>query len=201
LRLQRVFDPFFTTKPPGQGSGLGLSVAHGIVKAHDGAILAYSQPGKGSAFHVYLPAARKAHVATKRSVQPVSRGRGERVLYIDDDVAIVFLTGRILERLGYQVTGCEGSQEGLKAFRAAPDKFDVVVTDLSMPGMSGFDVVRELRSMRTDIPVLMTSGYVRPEDREAAHQLGIRDVILKPNTVEELGESLHRLFQELRIGA
>ncbi|HVF17751.1 MAG TPA: response regulator [Steroidobacteraceae bacterium] len=120
------------------------------------------------------------------------------MLYIDDDSAIVFLTARILTRLGYHVTGCERPEEALHKFRAAPHDFDVVVTDLSMPGMSGFDIARELRSIRADIPILMTSGYVRPEDRETAHARGIRDLILKPNTVDELGRSLDRVFTQLR---
>lgn len=196
--IQRIFDPFFTTKPAGQGTGLGLSVVHGIVKSHDGGINVYSQPGKGSTFHVYLPAATERRSEMQEANPSIVRGAGERVLYIDDDSAIVFLTARILTRLGYHVTGCEQPAEALQKFRAAPHDFDVVVTDLSMPGMSGFDIARELRSIRADIPVLMTSGYVRPEDRETAHARGIRDLILKPNTVDELGRSLDRVFTELR---
>jgi CheY-like chemotaxis protein len=96
------------------------------------------------------------------------------------------------------VTGCERPEEALQKFRAAPYDYDVVVTDLSMPGMSGFDIARELRSIRADMPILMTSGYVRPEDRETARARGIRDLILKPNTVDELGRSLDRVFTELK---
>ena len=201
--LARIFDPFFTTKPAGQGTGLGLSVVHGIVKAHRGAISVYSEPGKGSVFHVYLPADASGDAQPKTTVaRPVAaRGSGQRVLYIDDDTAIVFLTARILERLGYKVTGCDNPLQGVDMFREAPNSFDVVVTDLSMPQMSGFDVARALQAIRLDIPILMTSGYVRGEDRERASAAGIRDVILKPDTVDELGQALAGLFRQMNIGA
>jgi CheY-like chemotaxis protein len=193
--LARIFDPFFTTKPIGHGTGLGLSVAHGIIKAHGGAIAAYSQPGKGTVFHVYLPACSPSNAPAEIAQPPVARGHGERVLYIDDDEAIVFLTRRILERLGYQVTTYSRPLEGVQAFRDVPNAFDVVVTDLNMPEMSGFDIARELRSIRPGVPVLMTSGYVRPEDRDAARAQGILDVIAKPNSMEELGRSLDRVLR------
>jgi PAS domain S-box-containing protein len=199
--IARVFDPFFTTKPAGQGTGLGLSVVHGIVNAHHGAISVYSEPGKGSVFHVYLPAATSKESPAVSTRPTATRGNGQRVLYIDDDTAIVYLTARILERSGYKVTGCDSPFQGLEAFRDAPDQFDVVVTDLSMPQMSGFDVARELQAVRPDIPILLTSGYVRPEDREAARAVGIRDVILKPDTVDELGQALAGLFQQMDLGA
>jgi PAS domain S-box-containing protein len=199
--IARIFDPFFTTKRPGEGTGLGLSVVHGIVKSHDGAISVYSQLGKGSTFHVYLPAAKGPARVTSEPEVATRRGQGERVLYIDDDSAIVFLTSRILNRLGYRVTGCDNPKDGLKCFRDAPDSFDVVVTDLSMPGMSGFDIARELRLSRSDVPILMTSGYVRPEDRQTARSQGIVDLVLKPNSVEELGASLDRLFRQMRTRA
>jgi PAS domain S-box-containing protein len=198
--IARIFDPFFTTKPPGQGTGLGLSVVHGIVNAHRGAINVYSEPTKGSVFHIYLPAA-VGYDSPAVVARPIAaQGTGQRVLYIDDDAAIVYLTARILERSGYKVTGCDSPLEGLEAFRGSPDNFDVVVTDLSMPQMSGFDVARELQSIRPDIPILMTSGYVRAEDRDEARAVGVRDVILKPDTVDELGLALAGLFQQMDLG-
>jgi PAS domain S-box-containing protein len=199
--VARIFDPFFTTKPAGQGTGLGLSVVHGIVNAHHGAITVYSEHGKGSVFHVYLPAAAREASPAAATRPTAAQGHGQRVLYIDDDAAIVYLTARILERSGYKVTGCDGPLEGLETFRNSPDSFDVVVTDLSMPQMSGFDVARELQAIRPDIPILMTSGYVRAEDREAARACGIRDVILKPDTVDELGQALSALFQQMNLGS
>jgi CheY-like chemotaxis protein len=126
------------------------------------------------------------------------RGNGQRVLYIDDDEAIVFLTTRILERLGYRVTGFNDPEEALESFRKNPADFDIVVTDLSMPHMSGFDLAQALHEARPDIQILMTSGYVRPEDRDAAKGRGVSDLILKPNSVEDLGQALDRAFREMR---
>jgi PAS domain S-box-containing protein len=196
--LERIFDPFFTTKPVGQGTGLGLSVVDGIVKNHDGTITVYSQLDKGTTFRVYLPAATGAVPAPEIKSPDAARGSGERVLYIDDDEAIVFLTTRILERLGYSVTGFTDPEQALARFRANPADFDIVVTDLSMPNMSGLDLTQALHQARPDIQILMTSGYVRPEDRDRARDHGVRELVLKPNSVEELGHALDRLFKELR---
>ena len=196
--LERVFDPFFTTKPPGQGTGLGLSVVHGIVRAHAGAVTAYSQPGKGTTFRIYLPAATAAVEQSPDAAQVPAGGSGEHVLYIDDEESLVFLGQRVLERMGYKVTGFTDPGQALNAFRASPGEFDVVVTDLSMPGMSGFNLSRALLQLRPDVPIVLTTGYVRPEDKETARTIGIRELILKPNTVEELGRTLDRLFGEMR---
>jgi PAS domain S-box-containing protein len=194
--LERIFDPFFTTKPAGQGTGLGLSVVHGIMRGHNGAVTVYSQPGKGTTFHLYFPAAT-AHMRVDQTEQrELARHRTERVLYVDDEASLVTLARRALERLGYQVTGHHDPAQALQDFNARPDAFDVVVTDLSMPGMSGFELARGVLATRPDIPLLLTSGYVRPQDEEAAHNIGVRAVILKPNTAEDLGKVLDRLFQE-----
>jgi len=193
----RIFEPFFTTKPVGQGTGLGLSVVHGIMKAHDGAVTVYSQPGKGTMFRLYFPACDAAATEAAGADAAVARGSGQHVLYVDDDEAIVYLATRTLERLGYRVTGFLHPRAAIDAFASGPRDFDVIVTDLSMPTMSGFDLARTLREHRVDIPIVMTSGYVRPEDRQAAREAGIREVILKPNTVEELGVVLSRTFDEL----
>jgi CheY-like chemotaxis protein len=147
---------------------------------------------------LYFPVAEQQAAAVSPPPRKIAAGNGERVLYIDDDDAIVHLSSRILERLGYRVAGFTHPEEALAVFNERPNEFDVAVTDLSMPGMSGFDLARVLRKARPDLPVLMTSGYVRPEDRAAARDLGIHDFILKPNTVEELGHSLDKVFRELR---
>jgi len=194
--LERIFEPFFTTKARGEGTGLGLPVVHGIVQSHEGAITAYSALGKGTTFHVYFPAVEvDAALALPRPVATESvRGEGERVLYVDDEEALVFLAERVLKRLGYRVSAYTDPAAALEAFRARPDDFDVVVTDLSMPEMSGRDLARGLLQIRPDVPIVLTSGYVRSEDVESAKQLGIRDVLLKPNTVEDLGKVLHALL-------
>jgi PAS domain S-box-containing protein len=196
--LERIFDPFFTTKPAGQGTGLGLSVVHGIMKAHEGAIAVQSQLGEGTTFRLYFPAAKDAAAVRPIALRGGVRGAGEHVLYVDDDEAIVFLTTRILQRLGYRVSGYTDVIAALDALKAAPQAFDVVVTDLSMPVMSGFDFAVAVREVRPDLAVLMTSGYVRPEDREVARERGIRELILKPNSVEDLGHALDRVLRQLR---
>jgi PAS domain S-box-containing protein len=195
--LERIFDPFFTTKEAGLGTGLGLSVVHGIMKSHGGAVTVASEPGKGSTFHLYFPAAEAATEGLERGRPAVPRGRGERILYIDDEEAIVELASRLLERLGYEVTVCTDAASALDVFRSRPLEFDAVVTDLAMPGMSGIDLARALHAVEPDMPVLMTSGNVRPEDREAAVRIGVRELISKPGTVDELGYALDRVFREI----
>ena len=194
--VARIFEPFFTTKPQGEGTGLGLSVVHGIMKSHDGAVTVYSEPGKGTAFHLYFPAASGEVPAAPDAAAPAPRGHGERVLYVDDEEPLVYLTMQVLGRLGYDVTGFVEAEAALKAFLAEPDRFDVVITDLSMPRMSGRDLAARILEVRPDLPVILATGYIRPQDTESARRLGIRDLILKPNTVDDLGPILHRILSE-----
>jgi len=193
----RVFDPFFTTKPTGQGTGLGLAVVHGIVESAHGTIAVESEQNVGSTFTLHLPIATldaneaRAHVAAQA-------GKGEHILYIDDDDAVVLLIDRTLRLLGYDVTGFIDATAAVRAFVANPKQFDVVVTDLSMPGMNGFDVARAVKQVSPTTPVVLTSGYIRPQDGEQASRLGINHVILKPNTIDELGQVLDALCRKLR---
>jgi CheY-like chemotaxis protein len=200
LVLERIFEPFFTTKPRGQGTGLGLAVVHGIVKAHRGAIDVETKPGFGTAFHVYLPAHEGA-VVTAPNKSPPDKGAGQCVLYVDDEEPLVYLITRVLTRLGYEVVGFSDAYAALQAFRAAPDRFDAIVTDLSMPSMSGSELAAEILQLTPDKPIVLTSGYVRPEERDAALAAGVRELVLKPNTVEELGAVLHKLLSDQRAAA
>ncbi len=184
--LERVYDPFFTTNPAGQGTGLGLSVVHGIMLTHEGSISIESRPGEGTTVTLCFPAAQEIAAADPGTAMAAPHGEGEHILYIDDEEALVFLAERALRRLGYQVTGCVDPSQALNLFRAHPLTFDFVVTDLSMPGMSGRDVARELLQIRPDVPIVLTSGYVRPEDVQSARRLGIHDVILKPHSIDDL---------------
>jgi CheY-like chemotaxis protein len=191
--LERIFEPFFTTKGPGHGTGLGLSVVHGIVRSHDAAIVVESHVGVGTTFHLYVPAAVAAVADTMPPPVGEVRGHGEHVLCVDDDEAIVYVATLILSRLGYRVTGAIDPVQALQDFRSRPDAFAAVVTDLAMPGLSGLDLVRKLRELRPELPIVLITGYVRAEDAPAVQRLGV-DVILKPNFVADLGPTLHRLL-------
>ena len=193
--VERIFEPFFTTKPVGEGTGLGLSVVHGIVKSHDGAITVDSAPGAGTTFRLYFPVASADVVATAERAEPTDvRGHGERVLCVDDEEALVDMTTRMLERLGYRVAGFTDPREALAAFRASADDFDAVITDLSMPGLSGLELAREIRRLRSDVPLVFASGYVRSDDVPELLQLAPSELLVKPNTVAELGPALYRLL-------
>jgi CheY-like chemotaxis protein len=166
------------------------------MKGHGGAISLYSEVGKGTVFNLYFPAAGeiKAEPAAPLKDLKMPTG-GLRVMYVDDEEALVNLAGRALRRMGYQVAGFTDPREALQAFTATPDAFDIVVTDLAMPHITGFELVRKLQAVRPEIPIVLTSGYVRPADEELAAEYGVRDIVLKPNSVEDLGHVLDRLFR------
>lgn len=189
----RIFDPFFTTQEPGKGTGLGLSVVHGIMKDHDAVIAVYSEPGKGTVFHLYFPAAGATNGAPAAATAPL-QGHGEHLLYVDDEEALVLLATRSLTKFGYKVTGQSNPAQAVQIFKENPSQFAAIVTDLSMPGMSGIELAREIFAIRPDIPVVMTSGYILPADEAEARKIGIREMILKPDTIEELAKALHRVF-------
>jgi CheY-like chemotaxis protein len=189
-----LFEPFFTTKPVGKGTGLGLAVVHGIAQAHEASIDVDSAPGKGSAFSIYFPA---VDMPVEPDALPLSgattvRGEGKRVLYVDDEEAIIFLMKRLLERQGFWVSGYTNPQEALAAVRANPDQYDLAVTDFNMPGMSGLEVASALREIRADLPVVLASGYITEDLRQKAPAAGIRELIYKPNTVDDLCEAVAR---------
>jgi len=197
--IEHIFNPFFTTKAAGKGTGLGLSVVQGIVAAHDGAITVVSQPGQGTTFRVYFPAADVGTAdAGIASATSAPQGQGQHVLFLDDEEALVRLATRMLERLGYRVTGFTQAAEAVQAFRADPGQFDVVITDLNMPGSSGMIVAREILAVRPDLPVLLCSGHLTEKMKTQARSAGIRHVLYKPHTMEEFSARLHQLVSEPR---
>jgi PAS domain S-box-containing protein len=191
--LERVFDPFFTTKGSGKGTGLGLSVVHGIVTSVHGSIRVDSTVNAGTTFFIELPLSAVRQIAPDVPNQNAPRGSGQRILYIDDDDAIVMLIEKTLTSLGYAVQGYNDSRVAAQYIKEHPKAFDVVVTDLSMPQLNGFEVARIVKSANPSVPVIVTSGYVRDQDREQATALGIESIILKPNTINELGTVLDTL--------
>jgi PAS domain S-box-containing protein len=192
--VDRIFDPFFTTKAPGEGTGLGLSVVDGIVKSHDGAITVDSTAGEGATFRVFLPAVDGAAAPAEAAPAAAPRGRGQRILYLDDEAALVQLATRLLGRLGYEVEGFTRPADALTAFAADPARFDIVISDMNMPTASGLSVAADMLRLRPTVPVALISGFVTEELTARAEALGVRGVIYKPNLVRDLGTTIARLL-------
>jgi PAS domain S-box-containing protein len=178
--IKRIFDPFFTTKNRDEGSGLGLSVVYGIVKSHEGDIQVSSEPGRGTSFEVLLPRIIPGVDAAQVAAPVPNPGGTERILFVDDEQDIVAITGRMLSSLGYRVTGLSSSTEALDRFRAAPDGFDLVITDMTLPKMTGIDLSREILTLRGDMPIILCSGIQDPQTEEQVQRLGIRAYCMKP---------------------
>ena len=192
----RIFEPFFTTKPVGKGTGLGLSVVHGIVAAHGGVITVRSQPGQGSSFGLYLPLAsplaQQVASADGEAAAPAPpRGQGQHVLYVDDDPVMGVLVQTLLERAGYRVSCTDDPRAALDLACASDDPVDLLVTDYNMPELSGLDLVRALQPRRPGLPVVLTSGYVSDAMRLDAQRAGVRYLIQKEYTLEQLCLMVH----------
>ena len=194
--MDRIFDPYFTSKEKGEGTGLGLAVVHGIISSHGGAITVESEISKGTAFHVIFPKKNKISAQDKpAAVDAPGRQEGtERILFIDDEPALIDIGKEILSTLGYDVTPCTASDEALDLFKADPERFDLVITDLTMPKMTGDLLAQELMRMRPEIPVILFTGYSDLVSRERFNKLGIRDCLMKPLTRKDLAESIRRVL-------
>ncbi|MEA2040366.1 MAG: ATP-binding protein, partial [Thermodesulfobacteriota bacterium] len=188
----RIFEPYFTTKEKGVGTGLGLSVVKGIVDSHGGTITVYSEPGKGSTFHVYLPLIQEEVIMPEMDEQaPVPTGN-ERIIFVDDEKALVDSGKQTLEQLGYKVTTMTSSIEALELFRNNPDKFDLVITDMTMPRMTGDKLAGELMKIRTDIPVIICTGFSKRISEEKAREMGIKGLAMKPLVMRDLAEAVRK---------
>lgn len=192
--MQRIFDPYFTTKEKGEGTGMGLAVAHGIVKSHGGAITVYSKPGKGSTFNVYLPRIEREVTGEPKAPRPLPTGH-ERILFVDDEQALVDIGKRMLEHLGYKVTTRTSSLEALELFRARPDRFDLVITDMTMPNMTGEKLARELMRICPDIPVILCTGFSERITKEKAKEMGIRAFAMKPLVLRSLAGIIRKVLE------
>jgi two-component system cell cycle sensor histidine kinase/response regulator CckA len=199
--LERIFEPFFTTRQVGQGTGLGLSVVHGIMQTHQGAVDVQSTPGQGSVFTLVFPTTGEAVAPAVAAIAPAasSRGQGRTVMYVDDDQALVFLVKRVLSRKGYAVRTYSDPHEAQVALRNDPNGIDLLVTDYNMPGYSGLDLLREAKRIRPDLPVALASGYVTPELEGQAIAAGADALIYKPNDVNELCETVERLIESAKV--
>ena len=193
---QRIFEPFFTTKGQGEGTGLGLSVVYGIVKAHKGAITVKSAPGKGSTFRIFLPLVQEMpQDAGDGARRPLPAGKG-RVLLVDDEDAIAQMASEMLSKLGYEVTTRTDAGNALQVFLRDPGVFDVLVTDQAMPRMTGLNLARSVLHERPDLPVILCTGYSETVDEGVAKAAGIKAFLLKPLTRQELARTLARVLKE-----
>ncbi len=174
----RIFDPYFTTKEVGKGSGIGLSVVHGIVKSHNGAIYVDSKFGKGTTFSILFPATEEEAVIETEAIEKLSTGN-ERILFVDDEKSMAEIGRRRLERLGYQVEAKTNPIEALELFRADPDQFDLVITDMTMPHITGDKLVKEILKIRPDMPTILCTGFSEKIDEEKAKKIGVRQYIEK----------------------
>ncbi len=193
--MKRIFEPFFTTKEKGQGTGLGLSVVYGVVKSHKGGIRVSSRPGQGSVFRVYLPAASTVPEVESETVSWDTLPTGtERILLVDDEEPIVELGQGVLRRLGYTVVAKRSGREALETFMA-DGTFDLIITDQTMPEMTGVMLAAELLKLRPDLPVILCTGYSESISRETAQEIGIREFLMKPLSKRELAEAVRRALK------
>ena len=192
---QRIFEPFFTTKAPGEGTGLGLSVVHGIMDSHHGAITVSSEPGAGTTFTLYFPADAAATPEVTRRIGALVHGNGEHILFVDDDRSLASLGKKLLEYCGYHATTFTSALEALAAFRSEPGRYDVVITDLTMPDVTGTALASELIRIRPDVPVILATGFARLTTEEAAAAPGIRGLLMKPVTARSLADAVHRALE------
>jgi len=194
--VERIFDPYFTTKGPGEGTGLGLSVVHGIVRSHDGYITVYSELSEGTTFYIYLPLIDvDTKVPEAISTEPAPKGE-EYILFVDDDEQIVNVVQQILERLGYCVAARTSSVEALEAFQAQSGKFDLVITDLTMPNMTGIELAKRLIDIRSDIPIILCTGFSETISKKKAEAIGIREYVMKPITMHGLAMTIRKVLDK-----
>jgi nitrogen-specific signal transduction histidine kinase/ActR/RegA family two-component response regulator len=194
--LKRSFEPFFTTKGPGEGTGLGLAVVHGIVEDHDGAITVESKVGVGTTFRIFFPEHVALELPAAAEPAALSRGRGERVLFLDDEQMTADSACQLLRHLGYDVTEFTDPRAAVNAFTAAPDSFDLVVTDLTMPRYTGVEVARQMLAVRPNLRVLLASGYSGTWTPDKLRGIGLRALVPKPLTSAGLAAAVRNALDE-----
>jgi PAS domain S-box-containing protein len=193
---ERIFEPYFTTKPQGEGTGLGLSLVHGIVTGLGGVINVYSEPGLGSSFKVYLPLIAETITGEAEVNSEVSPGGAESIMLVDDEEVITRLERKILEGFGYRVTVFADSEAALQAFRDNPPGFDLVLTDMTMPQLNGDELAREILRIRPGMPIILCTGFSEMIDAEKATAMGISEFMLKPIEKGELARAVRRALDE-----
>jgi CheY-like chemotaxis protein len=192
---ERIFEPYFTTKETGKGTGMGLAIVHGIVKAYGGVITCQSQPGEGTVFDVYLPVIEDAALLEIESPDIPQLGR-EHILYIDDKETLAEMGKDMLERLGYRVTTRTSSIEALSIFQDQPDSVDLVISDQTMPEMTGYDLARRMLQIRPDLPIILCTGYSSQVSEEKARAYGIKGFALKPLERKDISVFIRKVLDE-----
>lgn len=193
--VERIFDPYFTTKPQGKGTGLGLSTVHGIIQSCNGHIKVYSEENKGSSFHVYFPVVGDMKYVESDKTNSLVEGGSEHLLIVDDEEAIVEVVGDMLRDLGYKITVRTSSVEALEAFKANPDIYDCMVSDHTMPNMTGIDLTREIQKVRNDFPVVICSGFSEVVTRQKAKSVGVSNFIMKPVLKKDLAAAVRKALE------
>jgi len=193
--IERIFEPFFTKKEVGSGSGLGLSVVHGIVNNYNGTIVVESEPGEGATFMIYLPQHSETYVPDKDTAHKVKKGRGS-ILFVDDEKEITFMGKRMLESLGYSVDIKSDSMEALTDFKRNPGKYDLLVTDQAMPKMMGTELIGKLKQIRPDLKSIIITGYQDTIPKDAMKNFGIADIISKPLILSEFSDLIRKVLTQ-----
>jgi PAS domain S-box-containing protein len=196
--MEKIFDPYFTTKEQGKGTGIGLSTVYGIVKEHGGDVQVYSELGKGTTFNIYLPLIEKTPDFISENTSESSPSGTERILLVDDEDAIVRIEKQILERLGYRITSRVSSLEALEAFKASPESYDLVITDMSMPNMTGDRLAREVIAIQPDVPVIVCTGFSEKISHEKAEAFGIKGILMKPIVKSEMAQMVRKVLDEAK---
>jgi CheY-like chemotaxis protein len=196
--INNIYDPYFTTKDQGKGSGLGLSVVHGIIKSYKGAIDIQSQEKKGTTVRIFLPIIQEPESAQTDLSAPSDNSGHETILLVDDEPAIVKLGTRMLERSGYSVQGKTSSIDALELFKSNPTKFDLVITDMTMPNLLGIDLAKKILKIRKDMPILICTGFSERVDPQTAEAFGIQGYINKPLLMDELIATVRELLDRHR---
>ena len=197
--LKHIFEPFFTTKEPGEGTGLGLAGVQSIVGEHHGAITVQSEPGSGTTFEIYFPIFESAASQPDESSRPLPRGNGERILIVDDEPAVCASYRELLTQLGYRVTAETNPETALGIFRDAPDEFDLLISDLTMPGMNGVEIARQFLELNRHLPVLLTSGSQDSLTFSHLREIGVHDLLSKPASLPVVAEAIHRALGRRRV--
>ena len=194
--IDRIYEPFYTTKAPGEGTGLGLAVVHGIVQDHEGVITVESRVGEGTSFHVYFPEHKTGALEDLAESDDLILGRGQCILVVDDEDMLAQMAAKALAKLGYEADAMTKPSEALDVLRATPEKYDLIITDLTMPGMSGLEFAEDVTQLRPEVPIILMTGFSTNLTETQLTKAGIKEVLLKPVTLKGLSDTIDQLLKK-----